>query len=92
MILNMSIFLYNMILHVVKSVCQQVRRCAMATLGELLFYIATQNEGSPRSGGGHDNSAKDVKSSVWQVCTRDMSISYTVYCCCVIVGTISLGF
>ena len=39
----------------------------MATLGELLFYIATQNEGSPRSGGGHDNSAKDAKSSVWQV-------------------------
>ena len=39
----------------------------MATLGELLFYIATQNEGSPRSAGGHDNSAKDVKSSLWQV-------------------------
>ncbi|KAG0627834.1 hypothetical protein M758_2G231400 [Ceratodon purpureus] len=45
----------------------KVRRCAMATLGELLFYIATQNEGSPRSGGGHDNSAKDAKSSVWQI-------------------------
>lgn len=43
----------------------------MATLGELLFYIATQNEGTPRAGGGHDNSAKDVKSSVWQVfCLR----------------------
>jgi serine/threonine-protein kinase ULK4 len=39
----------------------------MATLGELLFYIATQNEGSHRSGSGHDNSAKDAKSSVWQV-------------------------
>ncbi|XP_024394414.1 serine/threonine-protein kinase RUNKEL [Physcomitrium patens] len=45
----------------------KVRRCAMATLGELLFYIATQNEGSPRAGGGHDNSAKDVKSSAWQI-------------------------
>lgn len=45
----------------------KVRRCAMATLGELLFYIATQNEGSPRSGGGHDTSAKDVKSSLWQI-------------------------
>jgi serine/threonine-protein kinase ULK4 len=37
----------------------------MATLGELLFYIATQNEGSHRSGSGHDNSAKDAKSSVF---------------------------
>lgn len=66
MVLNKSNFLYIIILHVVLY-CQQVRRCAMATLGELLFYIATQNEGSPRSGGGHDNTAKDVKSSLWQV-------------------------
>jgi hypothetical protein len=39
----------------------------MATLGELLFYIATQNEGSPRSAGSHENSAKDTKSPSWQV-------------------------
>uniref|UniRef100_A0A7I4CYJ5 Protein kinase domain-containing protein n=1 Tax=Physcomitrium patens TaxID=3218 RepID=A0A7I4CYJ5_PHYPA len=46
----------------------KVRRCAMATLGELLFYIATQNDGSPRAGGGLDNSVKDVKSSnTWQI-------------------------
>lgn len=64
MVLNRSVFLFFMLLNLY---CQQVRRCAMATLGELLFYIATQNEGSPRSGGGHENSAKDVKSSVWQV-------------------------
>ncbi|XP_024534759.1 LOW QUALITY PROTEIN: serine/threonine-protein kinase RUNKEL [Selaginella moellendorffii] len=46
---------------------EKVRRCAMASLGELLFYIATQNGGSPRSGAGHDNVPKEGRSSVWQV-------------------------
>jgi serine/threonine-protein kinase ULK4 len=45
----------------------QVRRCAMATLGELLFYIATQNEVSPRSGAGHEIPVKDGRSLTWQV-------------------------
>lgn len=46
----------------------KVRRCSMATLGELLFYIATQNEGSPRSASGSDSGAKESKStSAWQV-------------------------
>ena len=55
----------------------------MATLGELLFYIATQNEGTPRAGGGHDNSAKDIKSSVWQVfclCYVEISLFYLGVC------------
>jgi serine/threonine-protein kinase ULK4 len=46
----------------------KVRRCSMATLGELLFYIATQNDSSPRSVNGSDTSSKDGKpSSSWQV-------------------------
>eukprot|EP00250_Pteridium_aquilinum_P022940 c25934_g1_i1 orf=3-2966(-) len=46
----------------------KVRRCSMATLGELLFYVATQNEGSPRSVSGSDSAAKESKStSAWQV-------------------------
>ncbi|MCO5574854.1 hypothetical protein L7F22_028647 [Adiantum nelumboides] len=46
----------------------KVRRCSMATLGELLFYIATQNEGSPRTASGSDAVAKESKSaSAWQV-------------------------
>ncbi|KAI5081191.1 hypothetical protein GOP47_0004374 [Adiantum capillus-veneris] len=46
----------------------KVRRCSMATLGELLFYIATQNEGSPRSASGNDSVAKESKlTSAWQV-------------------------
>lgn len=46
----------------------------MATLGELLFYIATQNEGSPRSAGSHENSAKDTKSPSWQVSLVELMI------------------
>lgn len=45
----------------------KVRRCAMASLGELLFYIATQTEGSPRSA-GHESPSKEGKTSfAWQV-------------------------
>ncbi|KAH7436627.1 hypothetical protein KP509_05G028600 [Ceratopteris richardii] len=46
----------------------KVRRCSMATLGELLFYIATQSEVSPRSACGSDSAAKEARpTSAWQV-------------------------
>ncbi|KAH9315049.1 hypothetical protein KI387_023676, partial [Taxus chinensis] len=47
---------------------EKVRRFAMAALGELLFYISTQNENSPKAV-GLESPAKDGRSSssTWQV-------------------------
>ncbi|BBN03345.1 serine/threonine-protein kinase ULK4 [Marchantia polymorpha subsp. ruderalis] len=54
---------------------EKVRRCAMATLGELLFYIATQSEGSPRSGVTNESGSKDGRSSsVWQVSSTTIAL------------------
>ncbi|KAL3692536.1 hypothetical protein R1sor_006187 [Riccia sorocarpa] len=58
---------------------EKVRRCAMATLGELLFYIATQTEGSPRSGAQSESGAKDGRSSsVWQVSSTTIALVASV--------------
>eukprot|EP01018_Ginkgo_biloba_P014851 Gb_33195 [translate_table: standard] len=47
---------------------EKVRRFAMAALGELLFYISTQSENSPRSAVCQESPAKDGRSSsTWQV-------------------------
>ncbi|CAM6127262.1 unnamed protein product [Calypogeia fissa] len=46
---------------------EKLRRCAMATLGELLFYIATQTDGSPKTAASNEHVSKDGRSSVWQV-------------------------
>ncbi|CAN6469255.1 unnamed protein product [Victoria cruziana] len=47
---------------------EKVRRYAMAALGELVFYIATQNENCSRDCGGLASPAKDGRSTpVWQV-------------------------
>lgn len=48
---------------------EKVRRFAMAALGELLFYVSTQSENSPRATVGQESPAKDgrASSSIWQV-------------------------
>lgn len=48
---------------------EKVRRFAMAALGELLFYISTQSENSPKAVVGLESPAKDSRSSpsTWQV-------------------------
>ncbi|KAF3779559.1 Serine/threonine-protein kinase RUNKEL [Nymphaea thermarum] len=47
---------------------EKVRRYAMAALGELVFYIATQNENCSRDCGGLASPAKDGRSTPsWQV-------------------------
>lgn len=52
---------------------EKVRRFSMAALGELLFYISTQNDHS-RDNNPPESPSKDIKSaSGWQVC-------FLIYC------------
>ncbi|KAJ7536033.1 hypothetical protein O6H91_12G054500 [Diphasiastrum complanatum] len=47
---------------------EKVRRCAMAALGELLFYIATQSEDCHKAGSHEVPQVKDGRiSSAWQI-------------------------
>ncbi|KAL2644142.1 hypothetical protein R1flu_011729 [Riccia fluitans] len=69
----------NVLTETLRDKQEKVRRCAMATLGELLFYIATQSEGSPRSATPSDSGARDGRSSsTWQVSSTTVALVASV--------------